>query len=58
MKMKCCKCGKTWANAKKLAPGLPKGAVSHGLCEFCAKIMDKEIDILIRRKNEIPRSDV
>lgn len=56
MKMKCYKCGKTWSNRLRLAPGLRKGTVSHGLCEFCAKLMDKEIDNIIRRKNELSGS--
>ena len=33
-----------WKNALKIAPGLPKGSVSHGICKPCAIRVNKELD--------------
>jgi hypothetical protein len=50
MKMQCSYCGKRWQNSKRLAPGLLPGTVSHGVCEVCAKLLDKSIDEIIKKR--------
>ena len=62
--MKCCYCGAEWGNALKPAPGLPAGAVSHGICARCVPIADAELDREIEKakkektKNGILNHDI
>lgn len=45
----CCYCGKKWRNSLTLAPGLPKGAVSHGLCKECEPRVNLELDAILEK---------
>ena len=40
----CCYCGETYGNTLKAPPGVPPGAVSHGICPKCRPVAEADAD--------------
>ena len=55
MKRVCAYCKKTYGNSLKAAPGLPPGAISHGICPDCEPAVNAEIDAWMASERKIER---